>query len=401
MTLTPTRAFWISTHRYLGLATLAFLAMAAITGCLLCFRSPLDAALNPDLFKASPGAAPANPVAAVEAFEAAHRDVRVLSFPLHPAPGANLLVSVGPRSERPLGYDQAFLDPADGRLVGTRLNQPGWDRRRLMEGVYTLHFTLLAGTFGRWFMGVIAVSWLISAAIGVYLTFPGRPPYLRPWLKAWTVRIKSRLPRFMLDLHQASSLWLIVGVLALAATSVCLNFFSEAFEPAMMATSPAKPSPFDNPAKPAPQPRLIGFPRALADGLAHARATGSTWRPASLSYDPALNLYGVTFTRNGVINYSGLGPITDDFSAADGRFVYEDSPYSDSLGRKMTRALYPIHTGQMIGPIGVAFIFVVGLQTVELSVTGLYVWWKRRPPRVAFRKAKRAAARAAANGGAA
>jgi uncharacterized iron-regulated membrane protein len=200
----------------------------------------------------------------------------------------------------------------------------------------------------------------------------------------------------MLDLHQASSLWLIVGVLALAGSSVCLNFFGEMFEPAMMAMSPAKPSPFDSPAKPGPQPPKIGFAQALDAGLTHAKANGSSRRAASVSYDPGMNLYGVMFTHSGTVTYSGLGPVTDYVSAADGRFVYEDSPYADSFGRKMTRVLYPIHTGQIIGPIGMAFIFVVGLQTIELCVTGLYVWWKRRPPRVAFRKANRATARGAA-----
>jgi uncharacterized iron-regulated membrane protein len=395
MPLIPTRAFWISTHRYLGLATLGFLAIAAVTGCLLCFRGDLDAALNPDLFRASSPARRIDPIAAVAAFEAAHPDARVLSFPLRPAPGANLPVTVGPKGRQALGYDEVFLDGADGHVAGTRATQPGWDRRRLMQGVYTLHFTLLAGTVGRWFMALIALGWLIGAIVGFYLTVPRRPPFLGPWLKAWTVRIGSRLPRVMLDLHQASSLWLIAVILALATTSVCLNLFSEMFEPAVMAMSPAKPSPFDHPARPLVRPPAIGFARALDAGLARARSTGSMWRAAALSFDPALDLYGVTFTRNGLVNYGGLGPVTDYFSAADGRFVYEDSPYADSLGRKMTRVLYPIHTGQIIGPVGVGFIFVGGLQTVELCVTGLYVWWVRRPPRVAFRKLKRSSAKGA------
>ena len=48
-----TRQFWMSVHRYLGLATLVFLFIAAVTGCFLCFDKKIDAALNPDLFKNS------------------------------------------------------------------------------------------------------------------------------------------------------------------------------------------------------------------------------------------------------------------------------------------------------------------------------------------------------------
>jgi uncharacterized iron-regulated membrane protein len=398
MSLAPTRAFWIATHRYMGLATLGFLLVAAVTGCLLCVRAPLDAALNPDLFRSSGGAGRIDPVAAVAAFERAHPELRALSFPLAIPDGGNLPVSVAARSRTgpPLSYDQAFLDGADGHLAGVRSTQPGWDRRHLMQGVYTLHFTLLAGTVGRWFMGVVALGWLIGAGVGLYLTFPARPPYLRPWFKAWAVRVRSKLPRLLLDLHQASSLWVIVGVFGLAATSVCLNFFDEAVQPLATAISPARPSPFDAPAAAAPGPRQLDFAQALSAARLHAQAAGSAWKLASLAYEPKLNLYGVTFTANGRVNYAGLGPVTDWFDAADGRFIYEDSPYADSFGRQMTRALYPLHTGQVIGPVGMVFIFVVGLQTVELCLTGLYVWWVRRPPRVAFRKATRLAAKGAA-----
>ena len=44
------RAVLLQIHRYSGLATFAFLAIASITGCILIFRGPIDHALNRDLF---------------------------------------------------------------------------------------------------------------------------------------------------------------------------------------------------------------------------------------------------------------------------------------------------------------------------------------------------------------
>jgi uncharacterized iron-regulated membrane protein len=380
--------FWLAVHRYLGLATLTFLAIAAATGCILCVRGPLDAALNPDLFRrAGP---PIDAVAAVARFQARTPDVQVLSFPLHVGAGETLPVSVAAKAG---GDDQLFLD-ADGQAVGGRATRPGWDRRHFVQGAYLFHYTLLGGTWGRWLMGLVALGWLIGAVIGLYLTLPTRGPFWRSWLRFWVVRFKARLARVLLDLHQATGLWLLLPVLVLAWTSVSMNFFDEAFTPAVQALSPARPSPFDAPpASVAPGPPL-GFGKAIDLAGARAKARGLGWRPAQASFEPERGFWSVMFTNNGVVNYSRLGPVSYVFDNA-GRFVYEDNPYTDSAGRSVSRSLYPLHTGKMAGLAGQVFDFILGLVTLEQSLTGLYLWLKRRGPRIAGKRA-RAAARAGA-----
>ena len=62
------RALLLLIHRYSGLVTLVFLAIAALTGCTLVFRGPIDRALNQDLFAASASSAsPSQTIAAVQA----------------------------------------------------------------------------------------------------------------------------------------------------------------------------------------------------------------------------------------------------------------------------------------------------------------------------------------------
>jgi uncharacterized iron-regulated membrane protein len=92
---------------------------------------------------------------------------------------------------------------------------------------------------------------------------------------------------------------------------------------------------------------------------------------------PDRGLRGVRFTRSGQDSYRALGPVTEWFGP-DARFVYADDPYRDSTGEKVLRSLYPLHTGQMIGPIGVALDIILGLATLEMTGTGLYLWLKRR-----------------------
>ncbi|MDB5453946.1 MAG: peptidase, partial [Caulobacteraceae bacterium] len=374
MTPAETRQLWLAIHRYIGLTTLAFLFIAAVTGCVLVLGKPLDAALNPDLFRRPVTAPPIEPFAAVAAFEAARPDLHVTAVPLHPAPGETLLVSVDGRDPaRPPGFSQAFLD-SGGRLVGTRRIAPGWDRRHFVEGVFEFHYTLLAGKWGRWLMGLMALAWLISNLVGLYLTLPLRGPFWKNWKKTWTVNFKAKIAKLFLELHQATGLWLLIPLTVLAFTSVAMNFFDEAFTPAVQAISPARASPFDRPAPPLKPGTAIGFKKAVEAGGAEAMRRGLSWRPAQVGYLPDRDLYQVTFTRSGVVNYSRLGPVSYYLAGADGRFVYEDSPYADSGGRKLSRALYPLHTGQVAGWIGEAVVFILGLITVEQCVTGAYLW---------------------------
>jgi uncharacterized iron-regulated membrane protein len=244
-----------------------------------------------------------------------------------------------------------------------------------------LHQNLVAGTWGRWIMGLAALAWLITNFVGLYLTFPAKKPFWPKWKKKWTIDLGARLRRFMLELHNASGLWLLILASVLAYTSVAMNFFDEAFVPATQAVSPAKPSMFDAaPKEPAPAP-AIGFPQALADGSAAARADGQTWKPALERFSPEYDVYGLSFTDNGVENYHLLGPVTYYVDGRSGRFVEKDDPYHDSFGRRLTRSLYPLHSGDVAGWFGIAVIFILGLATAEMCVTGFYTWWKKRESR--------------------
>ncbi|WP_419826120.1 PepSY-associated TM helix domain-containing protein [Sphingomonas sp.] len=375
--------FWLSVHRYLGLATLLFLSLASVTGVILSFDKPLDALLNPDLLRTEEPAR-IDAQAAVTAFQNKHPSIQILSFPLTVPSGRTLMTTVAARpGTPPLSYDELFIDRNDGHPAGTRQSGPGWDRRHLMLGIYRLHYTLLAGTAGRWLMGLAALGWLIGNLVGVYLTFPLQGAFWRLWKKAWLFRWRDPLPRLMHSLHRASGLWALIGVTAIAFTSVAMNFFDEVFTPAVQAISPPRSSLFDRPPPPSRAVPRLEPSGAVTAAEAEAHRLKLHWRAAKVGYDPEYGTYRVWFTDGGIENYRALGPQSLYVDGNNGRIVYFDDPYTDSAGRKLSRALYPVHTGQVAGPLGIAIDVLLGLVTTEMCVSGAYLWWKRRRVRVA------------------
>ena len=392
MTTQTTHYLWVQIHRYVGLAVLAFLTLAAVTGCLIVFRADLDKALNPELYQAPTPGAPIEAAELAQRVMLAYPDLEITAAPFDLHPGQAAVMQVEDRRGPP-GRDakDVFVDPASDAILGSREDRPGWDRPHLMRGVYFLHYTLLAGDFGRWFMGLIAAAWAIENLVGFYLTLPTGGPFWKKWTPIWKVNFKAKLPKLMLELHRASGLWLFIGVLILSLTSIGLNFYSELVDPVVNATSRALPSPWDRPAPATPVAPTLSYPQAAAAAIAAARHAGVTLKPASLTFDKAHDLFGVAFTRSGRMIYSGLGPVTYYVDGRSGRFVYVDSPYADSAGRKFERSLYPLHSGQVFGLTTRWLVMLLGLAITEMSITGLWVWWKKRGPRVAQRKARRAA----------
>lgn len=389
MTQIQRRQFWMAVHRYCGLAIMAFLLIASVTGVVLSFTAELDALLNRDLFHRADADA-IDPVAAATAFGRAHPRLLLTAIPVNAAPHRTVQIGVAarPGAASP-AFDQVFLDSTDGHVRGTRRSGPGWDRRHLMEGVFELHYTLLAGDSGRWLMGVVAIGWLLGNLVGIYLTLPLRGAFWTQWKKSWQLKLSSRLPRLLLDLHRASALWLLGGILVLAFTSVCMNFFNEVFTPTVHVLSPQRATLFDKgaPRTPPAAPRIDP---AEALGIATQAGRDLGWQPAKVSYLPEWGVYSVMFTDDGVENYHRLGPVSLVIDGASGRVLERDDPYRDSTGQKLSRALYPLHTGKMIGRVGIALDILLGLATIEMIVTGVYLWLKRRRPRVLMRRAKRA-----------
>ena len=398
------RPVFILIHRYVGLLMVPFLIMTGLTGAIISWDHELDDLLNPHLMKA-PGRGPAiSSLQLARDIEARDPRVRVAFIPLATEPGESLPFGVQPRVDPATGklfnpgYNQLFIDPASGAELGRREWGATWPitRENLVSFLYVLHFSLHLPEFmgsDRWgirLLGVIAILWTIDCFTGVYLTFPARrkgsppprPSWWQRWKPSWRIRPYAGTYKLHYDLHRASSLWAWGLLFVLAFTAFSLNLYREVFYPMMSSFSQVTPTPFDTRTPTGPlhpiEPR-VGFAEIVDKARSEARRRHWDEPPGSVFYAAEFGVYGVQFFHpGGDHGAAGVGPARLFFDGQDGRLIGERLPWKGTVADIFVQAQFPLHSGRILGLPGRIAISLMGVVVAMLSVTGTYLWWRKR-----------------------
>jgi uncharacterized iron-regulated membrane protein len=379
------RQFWARLHRYVGLSLALFLAMAGLTGSVIAFNHELDEWLNPALFRVQDDRAPLTPLELAALVERRDPRLRVSYLPLHRESGSSLDLFVEPRVDPATGhpytvpFNQVFLHPATGEVLGTRL----WgacclEREHLIPFLYTLHYSLhLPEKTGLWVMGLVAIAWALDSFVGLYLTFPRGRPFLRHWRTAWRVKRDGGSYRLNFDLHRAGGLWAWALLLLLAVSAVSLSLEDQVMRPLVSLLSPVTPDVYHERehelAGRLVEPR-VPRDQVVAAATAEARRRGWDESLDGLYYASTAGLYIVGV---GDHHAPGLGSSYLYLDGVDGRLVGAHVPGEGTAGDRFLQLQFPLHSGQIGGWPTRILAAVLGLVVAMLSVTGVIVWWRK------------------------
>jgi uncharacterized iron-regulated membrane protein len=388
-------------HRWFGLATALFLFVSGLTGAIISWDHELDEWLNPHLFHAS-SAGNALPVLELaDQLEAADPRLRVRFIPLQIESGHSLGLMVEPRidplTQRPfdLGFNQVALDPANGKVLGQReWGKISLERENLLPFLYKLHYSMHIPDIddlplGTLFMGIIAIVWVFDSLFALWISFPN----WSTWRQSFAFRWKSGGYRLTFDLHRSGGVWLFLLVLMLAVTSVSMNLKEQVMRPLVGIFSELSASPFAD-RVPAPVDRpiepKIDRHTILSIARKEAEKGGLAAPPGGIFLSTQFGVYAVGFFEaDNNHGDGGLGNPWLFFDAHNGTALGGDIPGTGSAGDVFLQAMFPLHSGRIIGMPGRVLMSLMGLAIAMLSTTGIIIWARKRRARISQKSRQR------------
>jgi uncharacterized iron-regulated membrane protein len=380
------RAGFVWLHRCAGLTMAGFLILVGLTGSLLAFRLEVNQWLTPELYPGPHAGIQLNAAMLARRAEAIVPQASAMTVYLgHPG-----TVGIGMEARdgaAPLAFDFIHLDPIDGHELG-RVSWHGLPKTKndVMPFIYGLHMYLAMSGIGDWVLGAVALLWTLDCFVGFYLTLPAgvarvRKNYIARWKPSWLVKLKSSFYRVNFDLHRASGLWLWAMLLVYAWSSVFFtlpNFYTRATqllldcEPPVWAQQGTRQA--DGRAPMEWETALATGERLMAELARQHRFTIE--RPLAL-YNLRNNYlyeYRVRSSRD-IGDKAGSTSIL--FDSSSGVLKSVSLPTGHRSGTTLTTWLVELHMANLFGLPFRIFVCAMGLVVAMLSVTGVYIWWKK------------------------
>ena len=387
-----TRALFVWLHRWTGLAMAGFLIIVGLTGSLLAFWGELNHWLTPDLYPGERAGIEIDAAMLARRAEAIAPQAQTSTVYLG-YPGSVMVGMAARRGAPPLDFEYLHLDPIDGHELG-RVSWHGLPRRKndIMPFVYGLHMYLAMSGIGDWILGAVALTWTIDCFVGFYLTLPAggersRKSFFARWKLSWLVKLKSSFYRVNFDLHRAAGLWLWAILLIYAWSSVLFtlpNFYTRATQLVLDFDTPVWAQE-GTPKSDARAPMEWEAARATGERLmieAARRHGFAIERPLALYHlrDKGLYEYRVRSSRD-IGDKAGATSIL--FDSRSGELKTLSLPTGQRSGATLTTWLVELHMANLFGLPYRIFVCAMGLVIAMLSVTGVYIWWKKRAARLA------------------
>jgi uncharacterized iron-regulated membrane protein len=343
------RKLLFNLHLYGALFIGLFVVVIGVTGSIMAFEENLDRLFNPQLFHIQP-AGSTLPVADI--FHAA-----AVAFPGERI--NNLRLSQDETDSvmfRVKGGKQAFLNPYNGQLLGTR------DPNTPLQTIHTIHLTLLIGKSGRAVVASVTGVLLFLVLSGIYLWWP---------LKRFKVKWKASLRRVTFDLHNASGIYSALFLLVLGITGIVVHFDNDIEQ---FLHKRAGTASIGRNAPSVPQPGV-------------ARLTPDQAIQSAVSFLSGTKALSVTLPANPKGSYmvalrypEDLTPGGRSWANVDqysGKVVnYQSSRTAPAAARTiiLNRA---IHTGDIFGYSSKILVALSALMLIIQAITGYYMWWKK------------------------
>ncbi|UZE29716.1 PepSY-associated TM helix domain-containing protein [Pseudomonas asplenii] len=383
-------------HFYAGLFVAPFMILLALTGIIYLFKPQLDPLMYGNLLKVEPGHHRISADEQLQRIHATYPQGRIKQY-LPPADAGRSAQFVVIQDGRELNV---FIDPYRGNVLGEQ------DAKLNLQAVArALHGELMIGTVGDRLVELAAGWGVMLVVSGVYLWWPrGRSSGGVLW-----PRLNARGRLLWRDLHAVSGFWgSILLLLMLLSGMTWTGFWGKQYAEVWNRF---------------PDPMWNNMPKSDVEARSLNSAARQTvpWAventPMPMSGDHAEHMqHGAAsagpaapdVTLQQVVDIATARQIEPGYSitlptTAEGVFtiaVFADDPRNDATLHvdqytgsvladvrwqqygnvaRATEMGVMLHEGKLFGPINQIAILLICLMILLGSISGLVMWWKRRP----------------------
>lgn len=372
-------------HFYAGLLVMPLLLVLALTGAVYLFHDEIEDAVHAPLRFAPERRADLPLSRLVEAARTAYPgEVTRIDLPSDPRRTAQVFVT--PARGEPL---RVFVDPGSARVHGAFVYT-----RTLVGFADTVHGSLMLGRFGDALVELAACWALLLIATGAYLWWPRE----RGWRAALWPQWRARGRGFWRSLHASVGAWTAALIVFLILTGLpWAGVWGELLRAGLQPLGLGYPAEHRHHVA---APRVIQAvseaPWTLRDApmpVSHAHhhspgsrdvgidAVASVLAAHGLRADYRLSLpQGADGVYTAVVypdRPQGQRTVHVDRYRAQ---VVGDTGFADyGLGAKAVELGVQLHMGRYFGRANQLLMLVPCLGIVALSLSGAWMWWRRRP----------------------
>lgn len=263
------------------------------------------------------------------------------------------------------GMQLIFVDPHSGKILAHR-KSPGGPMAPVLE----IHRSLFGGLAGR-LLVELSTGWLlITIWLGLLLWWPSRSKLLGGWLP----RLARTGRSFWRDIHAVVGLWMIPLCLLFIVTG---SFFTLVAGKTMLGATFA----------------VGGAPSAFSAGPKVELLADTQRQPLDLFIDQHNQQSGsdqffllLPFSDTGNVqinNDMGRHPWLFSktwFHPQTGEVLQSTTWSQLDFTSKVFALMYPLHTGRIAGLPTQILAAIGSLLVAMISLSGIWIWWKRRKP---------------------
>lgn len=346
-------------HRKLAIVLGLFFIFQALTGIIAQNKNSLNQLTWPELYKVSDVVGdrikPGDLAELIDRVEPEFTIAHAM-YPLERERESAIVIMGGPDKTKPDMSHLMTVDPYADKILSNRKTLGGW----IGWAIY-LHIGTFFGTTGKIITVIFGISLVVFSGLGILL-----------W---WRTRDVGSKAIGAARIHRFAGVVAAVFIIIVAITGVSLKLVT------WSESSSEKE-----------------LPRSNMVAAMHGDHSNDDMAPPTYDANVAFDLAVEELTAENPGNWQLLGFTPAGPHAADHLFIFIDDFYmrrdvlvdpSDGTvqvfstglieGGKGARALlFPIHTGNIIGPLGHTIFSVLGFAISVWMLSGFTLWWQRR-----------------------